>query len=573
MDNPGPSKNFDCNPGQSGSRKANQGSNVAANGSPRDELRNLEVLSSAFSFTPRANEEPSNQQEVAAVNSPEASPDGRAPVNQPALATDFNGLIVSPSASNVNLRTVQAQNQRFDDQPFNATTPFNASQSVTSSPSSNNIASFNWQSTKWSVKDRLSAIFNKEMLADVHFVVGKGTPPVRIPAHKFVLSIGSAVFDAMFNGKMAHTEPDIELPDVEPAAFLALLKFLYTDEVSSIGPETVMTTLYTAKKYAVPSLEKNCVDFLKLHLNSDNAFMLLTQARLFDEAVLAQMCLDTIDKNTVDAISAEGFMDIDHETLCMVLARDTLRVREVVLFNAVTRWAEAECLRTSLPSTMENQRSVLKRALTLIRFPLMTVEEFATEVAQSGMLSDREVVNLFLYFTVNPKPCIQFPDGPRCSMTGKEQVVHRFARTESRWGYSGTSDRIRFVVDRRIFVLGFGLYGSIHGPSDYDCNIQLIHTGTGKVLASNDTNFSCDGTPHTFRVTFKMPVEILPNTNYTACATLKGSDSHYGTGGNRKVIIDLHGGGKVTFNFSYAAGCNNGTSVEDGQVPEIIFYT
>lgn len=130
-------------------------------------------------------------------------------------------------------------------------------------------------------------------------------------------------------------------------------------------------------------------------------------------------------------------------------------------------------------------------------------------------------MNLFLYFTVNPKPSVQFPAAPRCSVIGKEQVVLRFARTESRWGYSGTSDRIRFVVDRRIFVLGFGLYGSIHGPSDYDCNIQILHTGSGKVMATNDTSFSCDGTPHTFRVTFKTPVEILPNTNYTACATLK----------------------------------------------------
>ena len=30
-------------------------------------------------------------------------------------------------------------------------------------------------------------------------------------------------------------------------------------------------------------MEKHCVDFLKRNLSPDNAFMLLTQARLFDE--------------------------------------------------------------------------------------------------------------------------------------------------------------------------------------------------------------------------------------------------------------------------------------------------
>ena len=103
---------------------------------------------------------------------------------------------------------------------------------------------------------------------------------------------------------------------------------------------------------------------------------------------------------------------------------------------------------------------------------------------------------------------------------------------------------------------------------------------------------------------FKEPIEIQHNTNYTASATLKvtslklkghtwissnydlfivlcfivsfefqGLDSHYGTKGLRKVSVECPTGGKVTFQFSYAAGNNNGTSVEDGQIPEIIFYT
>ncbi|KAB1259429.1 BTB/POZ domain-containing protein 2, partial [Camelus dromedarius] len=498
--------------------------------------------------------------------------------------------------------------------------------------------STNWQATKPTVKERFAFLFNNEVLCDVHFLVGKGLGAQRIPAHslskvlamidfplreqpfgfvglalfshprfqrfllarlllplcfgsdlrfilqvleagahpadfRFVLAVGSAVFDAMFNGGMATTSTEIELPDVEPAAFLALLKFLYSDEVQ-IGPETVMTTLYTAKKYAVPALEAHCVEFLKKNLRADNAFMLLTQARLFDEPQLASLCLENIDKNTADAISAEGFTDIDLDTLVAVLERDTLGIREVRLFNAVVRWSEAECQRQQLQVTPENKRKVLGKALALIRFPLMTIEEFAAGPAQSGILVDREVVSLFLHFTVNPKPRVDFIDRPRCCLRGKECSINRFQQVESRWGYSGTSDRIRFSVNKRIFVVGFGLYGSIHGPTDYQVNIQIIHTDSNTVLGQNDTGFSCDGSASTFRVMFKEPVEVLPNVNYTACATLKGPDSHYGTKGLRKVTHESPTtGAKTCFTFCYAAGNNNGTSVEDGQIPEVIFYT
>ncbi len=321
--------------------------------------------------------------------------------------------------------------------------PHSVTENVSVSESGKHGVPYNWQSTKMSLRERLAFMFNNETMADVHFIVGREANLRRIPAHKFVLSIGSAVFDAMFNGGMATTSSEIDLPDIEPAAFLNLLKFLYTDE-QEIEPDTVMTTLYTAKKYAVPALEKICVDFLKQNLTSDNAFMLLTQARLFDEPQLAALCLETIDKNTTEALSAEGFTDIDLETLCAVLQRDTLGIRECKLFTAACRWAETECLRQNLPVSSANQRRVLGDSLNLIRFPLMTVEEFAVGAAQSHILSDREVVDLFLYFTVNPKPTVKFLDTPRCCLTGKEQIVSRFCQIESRWGYSGTSDRIRF---------------------------------------------------------------------------------------------------------------------------------
>jgi BTB/POZ domain-containing protein 1/2 len=153
---------------------------------------------------------------------------------------------------------------------------------------------------------------------------------------KLSITTGSAVFDAMFNSSFPSDDAEIVLPDVEPASFLALLRFLYTDDVQ-IGPETVMTILYSAKKYAVPSLEKHCVDFLKHNLSADNAFMLLTQARLFDEPQLAALCLETIDKYTQEALAVEGFAEIDVDTLISVLDRDSLRIKESKLFGAVLR--------------------------------------------------------------------------------------------------------------------------------------------------------------------------------------------------------------------------------------------
>lgn len=271
------------------------------------------------------------------------------------------------------------------------------------------------------MRERIVFLFNNEILSDVTFLVGRGAQQQRIPAHKLVLSSGSAVFDAMFNGTLATASSEIEVPDVEPAAFLAVLLFLYTDEIQ-IDPETVMTTLYTAKKYAVSALEKHCVDFLKNNLTSDNAFLLLTQARLFDEPQLASVCLDTIDRFTTQALNADGFTDIDIDTLMIVLERDTLHVRESKLFQAVLkyirckiccrmfflfsilfkflyRWSEAECVRQQLPVTPENQRLVLGNALSLVRFPLMSKEEFTAGPAQSGLLnySEASITILFKY--------------------------------------------------------------------------------------------------------------------------------------------------------------------------------
>lgn len=84
-----------------------------------------------------------------------------------------------------------------------------------------------------------------------------------------------------------------------------------------------------------------------------------------------------------------------------MLERDTLGIREVRLFNAVVRWSEAECQRQQLQVTPESKRKVLGKALGLIRFPLMTIEEFAA--------GNRRAWPLLLLWPLTASACC-----PRC---------------------------------------------------------------------------------------------------------------------------------------------------------------
>ena len=73
-----------------------------------------------------------------------------------------------------------------------------------------------------------------------------------------------------------------------------------------------------------------------------------------------------------------------------------------------------------------------------------------------------------------------------------ETVFYRFgssAYRSNQWRYRGRCDAIQFCVDKRVFIVGFGLYGSSNGSSDYSARIELKKSNGGILLASNMQQF------------------------------------------------------------------------------------
>lgn len=267
------------------------------------------------------------------------------------------------------------------------------------------------------------------------------------------------------------------------------------------------------------------------------------------------------------AIQSEGFVEIDIKTFESILARETLNCKEIHLFEAALNWAQGACARHDIESTPQNLRQVLGNALNLIRLPTMMLEEFANGVAQLGILSRQETIDIFLHFTAKNKPQLNFPIKPRAGL--KTQVCHRFlssAYRNNQWRYRGRCDSIQFSVDKRIFIVGFGLYGSSTGAADYNAKIELKRLG--RILAENNTKFFSDGSSNTFNVFFEDPIQIEPDCYYTASVILDGSElSFFGQEGMSEVCM-----GNVTFQFQCSSESTNGTGVQGGQIPELIFY-
>ncbi|XP_071800936.1 BTB/POZ domain-containing protein 6-B-like [Asterias amurensis] len=424
----------------------------------------------------------------------------------------------------------------------------------------------NWQTKGATVRERNAYMFNNDLMSDIKFLVGPKNTAQRVPAHKYILASGSSVFFAMFYSDLAENQSEINIPDVEPQAFLTLLKYLYCDEVD-LTPDNVLTTLYAAKKYIVPHLAQACVSFLERSLSARNACVLLSQSHLFEEPDLMQRCWEVIDAQAEVALSSDSFLDVDFKTLESILMRETLNVKEIVLFQAVLRWADAECNRKGMHPNPENKRKVLGKALYLVRIPTVPVTEFANDAAQSGLLTLMETTNVFLYYMAKNKPKLQFVCLPRKGL--QTCKVHRFqssAYRSNQWRYRGRCDSIQFSVDKRIFIAGFGLYGSSSGAADYGVKIELKRSG--KVLGEAQTKFFSDGSSCTFPVMFPNPVQVEPHAYYTASVILCGSElSYFGQEGLTEVTDH-----NVTFQFQCSPESTNGTGVQGGQIPELIFY-
>ena len=418
-------------------------------------------------------------------------------------------------------------------------------------------------------------MFNNDRFSDVKFVVrkmdGESESKYVLPAHKFVLSISSPVFEAMFYGELAETKDSIELPDCEYESLLELFRYMYSDEVNLNG-SNVMGVLYLAKKYMVPSLADKCTDYLQDKLDASNVFSILPKAHQFDEKKLVKRCWKVIDEHCEEALKSDGFVALERSLIEEVVKRDTLNIEEVELFKAVDSWATKKCKEEGLAADGSVKRKLLgENIVKAIRFPVMKQQDFAGVVLDTKILTQDEAFDVVKYFNSVLSSPIGFPVKKRLRTFACCRFENLNNADLSYSYFSGKQDCLIFTVDKNLLLLGLTLCGSEN--NDYSVTIRIkkldgvcLDSVCGKfpsVLIEEELHSF-----YGFKILFDDPIVIKKGIKHRIEASIFGANSCSGRNGQEVVACS-----GIKFSFADSFEDRNGTGVAKGQFPELLFQT
>ena len=433
-----------------------------------------------------------------------------------------------------------------------------------------------WQTTKATIRERTRFMFNNDLLSDVKFTVqGSDGGKREIPAHKFVLSISSPVFYAMFYGPMADTSDTIALSDCEYEGLSELFRFIYSDEVC-LSRSCVMQVLYLAEKYILSSLVSKCIEYLREIVDESNAFCILAHVSRYSEQNkdLVESCWKLIDDHTEQAIKSDEFVKIDRSILEALVDRDSLNIQEINLFQAVNNWAEYQCkLKGLVADGCVKRDTIGENIVAKIRFPVMEKSEFVSVVLDCNILLPHEAFDLTRYYCLASLSPRGFVSTKRI---GGLKHCQMFASvTNFGWVYHNEMKRTVYLrVDKAIKMHGIRLFGS--DGEQQNVTLEVLNSSGKVVLAHKKGTFASVQLQfkstifYGIDILLDQPADLVQETVYCLRISFSGSLSWHGE--NMLQPVQCSG---VTFKFSTKEKMKDPSDPESAlknlEFPEILF--
>ena len=163
-----------------------------------------------------------------------------------------------------------------------------------------------------------------------------------------------------------------------------------------------------------------------------------------------------------------------------------------------------------------------------------------------------------------------------------EKKLSRFNPPTNRWGiFEGRNqiEAVSFTVNQRIFITGVGIGNAYHPGKTVKLQSILIlegaSTSSPQVYEDGTTELFYDANaPKVMKITFKKPVEIRENTDYTIKLIIRGGAGVFRGGSTTRT---RNGEGGIVFKFknTFYSGddVKNGENADDGPIFDVYYKT
>ncbi|KAJ6247234.1 btb/poz domain-containing [Anaeramoeba flamelloides] len=228
------------------------------------------------------------------------------------------------------------------------------------------------------INEKLKTLINNPKIADVKFLVGRNK--IEMYGHKTILAISSIMWKNMFFtgnwGEVSQKNEGISqvvIPDLEPKAFLAILRFSYLREIE-LDPEITPEILYAADKFDMKELKQMCLKFIVKTFTTRTALFTLEKSIKFKQRELIGTTIHYIERKSKTIFSRDKlFNKISEQTIEFILQSNNLFISEQRLFQLLVSRGKYLCLKRKIKPTPKNMKKVLGNLPKLIRLDLLGI--------------------------------------------------------------------------------------------------------------------------------------------------------------------------------------------------------
>ncbi|XP_014248266.1 BTB/POZ domain-containing protein 6-B-like [Cimex lectularius] len=395
-----------------------------------------------------------------------------------------------------------------------------------------------WQIQLDKVVDRGYYILKNSFWTDCVFVVGNDENKKEFKAHKLFLSMSSPVFEKMFTNRFIEEKADVHVVDIQPEAFGAMLKYIYTDKVEIESFDQACELCYVAKKYMIHNLLKQCTAYVLKDVNVTNVCRGYEFAKLFDQVELMEKCENVICEKTSSVLSTPSFLEAQISTVMMILDEKKLSVTEVELFKAVELWTKAEFTRRGIlgDEFADEQQKIYDQIVPKICFLNMNARDFADGPALSPLLKPDQSFAILLNLTASNSSC-PLPNG--FSTMLRDRMVSSFGesycldwpcyRLEKHTVFQNTDSYVSFSCDKDITLKGVMVLTKIatFNRDEYE-NVEIyLHDWTTNTTHRATFNGVCEN-EKILRVYFPNNIQTCRGRAYKVGLILKNSGQYTG---------------------------------------------